>query len=402
MKGIRWWAPTATMLLLSLLSYVDRNVLALLAPAILRETRLSAQSYGWIISAFSFAYLAGNPIWGRLLDRFGVRAGLTVAAAFWSGASVAHAFASGAGAFAAARAALGFGEGATFPGGLRTATQTLSPDQHGRGLAIAYSGGSLGAIVTPIVVTPIALRYGWRGAFVFTGILGVVWLALWALVSRDSRLAPREREDAAQPPRLGDPRLWGFMAAYALGALPLGFVLYAAPLHLARGLGYDQATIGHVMWIPPLGWEVGYFYWGWVIDRARRTGAIRTAFFAKLFLGLAVLSLPLVSAAHTRSLFAFLALLFVAMFAAAGFVIGSLAEITGRQSIRHGAYLAGLGAGSWSGVMALVMPVFGWLFDRGAYPSAYAMAACAPVMGWLLWRILPDSGAPATARPEPC
>ena len=402
MKDIRWWVPTATMLLLSLLSYVDRNVLALLAPTILRETQMTAETYGWVISAFSFAYLVGNPVWGRLLDRFGVRSGLAAAAAFWTTASVAHAFAGGAAAFAAARAALGFGEGATFPGGLRTTTQTLRPDQRGRGLALAYSGGSLGANVTPLLITPIAIRHGWRGAFIFTGLLGAAWLALWALVSRDSRLTTKEPADAPTPPRLGDPRVWAFMAAYALGALPLGFVLYTAPLHLAFGLGCDQATIGHVMWIPPLGWEVGYFYWGWAIDRAQKRGAIPSVFFARIFLRLAVFSLPLAVAAHTSSLVALLVLLFAAMFVAAGFVIGSLAEITRRQSVRHGAYLAGLGAGSWSGVMVVVMPIFGRLVHRGEYSTAYAMAASAPVLGWLLWRVLPDSASSRAANPEPC
>src|SRR5215831_6509497 len=136
-----WWAPTGSMLLLSLLSYIDRQTLAVLSPSILRETGLNAESYGWVISAFSVAYLVGNPIWGRALDRFGVRAGLAVAAAFWACASVSHAFASTAGGFAIARAALGFGEGATFPGGLRTAMQTLRADQRARGVALAYSGG---------------------------------------------------------------------------------------------------------------------------------------------------------------------------------------------------------------------------------------------------------------------
>src|SRR5215831_15912453 len=164
------YLPSAAMMLVSLISYIDRSTLALLAPTILRETNLSGEQYGWIVSAFSFAYMLSNPLWGRILDRAGLRRGMTWAVAFWTAASAAHAFAAGFWSFGAARAALGFGEGATFPGGLRAVVQTLPPEARGRGLAIAYSGGSLGAMITPLIVTPIYLWWGWRAAFWFTGL----------------------------------------------------------------------------------------------------------------------------------------------------------------------------------------------------------------------------------------
>jgi ACS family hexuronate transporter-like MFS transporter len=386
LRGARWWMPTAAMTLLSFLSYVDRNVLALLSQTILKEVGLSAEQYGWIISAFSAAYLVGNPAWGRLLDRYGVRAGLAVAVALWTCASVSHAFAATAVTFALARAALGFGEGATFPGGLRTATQTLRPDQRARGVALAYSGGSLGAVLTPLVVTPIALRYGWRGAFFCTGLFGAIWLTIWAFVSRDERLKPvaDERADAANTPRLLDPPVWGFMAAYAFGGLPLGFVLYGAPLYLGRHLGFDQAALGRVLWIPPLGWEVGYFFWGWVIDRTAEHDAAASPIFGRLYMLLAVLALPLAATPLVVAHAAVLGLMFLAMFVSAGFVIVSLAQTTRHHAGRHGAYLAGLGAGSWSGLMTLVMPIFGRLFDRGAFQTAFCIAALAPPIGWLI------------------
>jgi MFS transporter, ACS family, hexuronate transporter len=384
LRAAKWWMPTAAMTLLSFLSYVDRNVLALLSQTILKDVGLTAEQYGWIISAFSAAYLVGNPAWGRLLDRYGVRAGLAVAVALWTCASVSHAFAATAVTFALARAALGFGEGATFPGGLRTATQTLRPDQRARGVALAYSGGSLGAVLTPLIVTPIALRWGWRGAFFCTGLFGVIWLAVWALVSRDDRLKVVPGAQATNTPRLADPGVWGFMAAYAFGGLPLGFVLYGAPLYLGRHLGFDQAALGRVLWIPPLGWEVGYFFWGWVVDRTAHRVTANDPIFGRLFLVLAVLAVPLALTPLVDEHAAVLGLLFLAMFVSAGFVIVSLAETTRRHAGHHGAYLAGLGAGSWSGLVALSMPVFGRLFDRGEFGTAFAIAAAAPPIGWLI------------------
>jgi ACS family hexuronate transporter-like MFS transporter len=249
-------------------------------------------------------------------------------------------------------------------------------------------------VITPLLVTPIALAWGWRAAFRVTGLFGAAWLLLWGIVSRDARLdraAPRLDAAAdgfdANTPRLTDPSIQGFMLAYAFGGLPLGFVLYGAPIHHGRGLGCDQATLGHWLWLPPLGWEVGYFFWGWIVDRAAAAGRTGPAFFRRLFPWLALLGAPLAAAGVVRSLAIVLALLFLGMFASAGFVIVSLAEVTHRHSTRHGAYLAGLGAGSWSGLMTLAMLVFAPLLDRKAYPAAYALASASFAVAWLGWSL---------------
>src|SRR5437764_1263890 len=291
-RPISRWIPAASMLLVSLISYIDRTTLALLAPTILKETHLSGEQYGWIISAFSIAYMVSNPLWGWILDRAGLRRGMTMAVACWTAASMAHAFASGFWSFGAARAALGFGEGATFPGGLRAVVQTLPTEQRGRGLAVAYSGGSLGAVMTPLIVTPIFLRWGWRGAFWFTGVIGLAWLAAWAVVARrpDIRKRPAAIAAGSPGPHLRDRRLWAFMCAYALCALPLGFVLYSASLYLAHPLGFSQKFIGKVLWIPPLGWEVGYFVWGWLSDRALRRGRPRLQSLGRMLTACLVLN----------------------------------------------------------------------------------------------------------------
>src|SRR6266568_2865591 len=205
------WAPTTSMLLVSLISYIDRNTLALLIPTIMKETHLSAEQYGFIVSAFSVAYMISNPLWGSLLDRLGLRLGMLLAVSFWTAASMSHALAAGFLSFAIARTALGFGEGATFPGGLRAVTQTLRPTEQARGIAVAYSGGSLGAIVTPLIVTPIFLRWGWRPAFLFTGAIGLAWLILWFFVSRRADVLDwKPAKGAAKStsaPRFTDPRV---------------------------------------------------------------------------------------------------------------------------------------------------------------------------------------------------
>jgi len=385
------------MLLVSVISYIDRQTLALLSPTILRETHLSGEQYGFIISGFSIAYMLSNPIWGRILDRIGVRSGMMMSVAAWTAASAAHAMSSGFASFAAARIALGCGEGATFPGGLRTVTQTLKPMERGRGVAVAYSGGSLGAIITPLIITPIALQWGWRAAFVFTGLIGAGWLVLWWLISR--RIGATQEAAAIQMsiPRWTDTHLWSFIVAYAFGGLPLGFVLYEAANYLAQSRGRTQAFIGMVLWIPPLGWEIGYFFWGWLSDRSLRAGTPAVVAARRLLGVCMLLSLPLIGVTYLPAIWMVMAGLFLAMFAVSGFVIVSVAYAIEVYSTAHSGFIAGVGAGSWSAAVALMMPIFGRLFDRRDHQNAFVIAALFPVAGYLGWLWL-SSRRPASIR----
>ena len=388
-RGIALWAPTVSMLLVSLISYIDRNTLALLAPTILKETHLSAEQYGFIISGFSIAYMIGNPVWGRLLDRFGVRQGMFAGVLSWTLASVSHAFAGGFWGFGAARVALGFCEGATFPGALRTVVQTLPPLKRARGIAVSYSGGSLGAVVTPIIVTPIALKWGWRAAFLFTGLIGFSWLVLWFFLSRrpDLRHIRHEPDQAESPdaPRWRDPRVWSFMLAYAFGALPLGFVIYGAAIFLNQALGQSQATIGKVLWIPPLGWEIGYFFWGWLCDRETQASGSRLRAIRRLLAVIVIAGVPLACVPWVSTFWLVMLELFLAMFVGAGFLILSVAYAVHVYSSSHSGLIAGLGAGAWSALVALLMPVFGRLFDMQRFDLAFLLAAACPVLGYLIW-----------------
>jgi len=378
------------MMLVSLISYIDRNTLALLAPTILKETGLSAEQYGWIISAFSVAYMIGNPLWGRALDRVGLRKGMAAAVGFWTLASVSHAFAGGFWSFAIARSALGFGEGATFPGALRTVVQTLDARLRSRGIAVAYGGGSLGAVLTPIIVTPIAAWFGWRGAFWFTGVVGALWLTCWFFVSRrkDIQRPIHIEEAVADQPDFRDGRLWSFMLLYALGGLPLAFVLYTSSLYLGRAMGLPQTTIGTLLWIPPLGWELGYFFWGWCADRSGLRGGAPVGAFRKYFTLLMVLSIPLAFTTQATGVVMVMFMMFFAMFIAGGFVILSVAYGTNTYSTKDAGFLAGLSVAAWSAAVALLMPFFGRMFDQQNYNAAFALAAACPVLGWIVWNLL--------------
>lgn len=378
------------MMLVSLISYIDRNTLALLAPTMLGELHLTGEQYGYVVSGFSIAYTVANLIWGRWIDRFGLPIAMTAAVGFWSLASASHALTAGFVTLFAARTALGFGEGATFPGGLRTVVQTLPPHQRARGVAVSFSGGALGALITPLIMTPVFHSFGWRGAFWFTGIIGLCWITMWQVLCRrpDLRKLP-EAEGAAPPakPDWRDARFWSYAIIYACGSAPLGLVLYYAPLYL-KVLGKTQLELGSLLWIPPLGWEIGYYVWGWLTDRTIASAGFTTAAYRKLFAVLVVLSLPLALVPYIASFPLAMALLCFAMFIASGFIIGTISYATSTFGAANSAFLAGLGAGAWSALVALIMPVAGRLFDQHNYPAAFLLAAVAPLPGGLIWAFL--------------
>src|SRR5271154_6050857 len=194
--GWRMWVPVFVVMTASCLSYIDRQALAVISPMILKDTGLSAASYAEAISVFSVVYMIANPLWGSLIDYMGLRVGMLLAVGVWTLASASHAWVVGFLGFALARGLLGFGEGATFPGGLRTAADSLPRERQSRGMAISYSGASIGAILAPLMITPIALRFGWRAAFLFTGALGALWLIVWWFVARPPLVRAVERKTA--------------------------------------------------------------------------------------------------------------------------------------------------------------------------------------------------------------
>ncbi len=380
--GLRMWVPVLVMMTCSWLSYIDRQALAVISPMVLKDTGLTAGDYADAVSAFSIAYMIGNPLWGSLLDFVGLRLGMLIAVGIWTLASASHAWMTGLLGFAAARALLGFGEGATFPGGLRTAADSLPLSKQSRGMGISYSGASVGAIVAPLIVTPIALRYGWRSAFIATGLLGVAWLVVWWFVARAPLLPPVARKTGRITwPDMRERRFWLLVVNFGLGGAALGPTLYLSPLYLNRVMGLSQAKLGKILWIPAVIWECGYYFWGWVGDRFVRENPRPT----RLYLVLTVLALAPALLTQVDSWPVVLAFFSWAMFIAVGFIVMSLH--LGARAYRRDqtGMVAGVGSGAWSAVVAILLPIYGRWFDHQWYAAIFISLSVIPIFGTALW-----------------
>jgi MFS transporter, ACS family, hexuronate transporter len=380
--GWRMWVPVFLIMSCSCLSYIDRQAIAVISPMILRDTGLSAGSYSDAISVFSIVYMLANPLWGSLLDYVGLRIGMLAAVGIWTLASASHAWVGGFAGFAAARALLGFGEGATFPGGLRTAAESLPFERQSRGMGISYSGASLGSIFAPLVITPIALAWGWRAAFGVTGALGVAWLAIWWVIARPPLLRPVEHKRLRlRWPTVFERRFWLLVVGMGLGGAALGPTLYLCPIYLNRVLGLTQAQLGRILWIPAVCWEVGYYFWGWVADRYVRDDPRPV----RLYILFAVLALPLSLVTKTSSWIVALALFSWAMFTAVSFIVTSLHLGARAYPREQTGMVAGIGSGAWSAVVAILLPIYGRWFDHERYTLSFIALSLIPVLGTTLW-----------------
>jgi ACS family hexuronate transporter-like MFS transporter len=179
-------------------------------------------------------------------------------------------------------------------------------------------------------------------------------------------------------------RFWALVSAYAVGAFALGPILYLAPLYLNRALGVSQSELGTLLWIPPLGWEVGYFFWGWASDKWVAQTEYPLGFYSLL----TVLGLPLAAVTLTESAIGASLLFFWAMFVTAGFIVIGLRSGARMYPEGQTSLVAGMAAGSWSALVAVLLPVLGGWFDQKLYAQTFVVVAGMPVLGTFAWWLL--------------
>jgi ACS family hexuronate transporter-like MFS transporter len=173
------WRIVVLLFFATTINYIDRQVIGILKPFIANDLNWSEDDYGYIVTAFQIAYALGLVITGRYLDKVGTRMGYIWAVVVWSIAGIAHAAAIGVYSFAMARAALGIGESANFPAAVKTVAEWFPKKERAFATGLFNSGSTIGAIIAPVIVSAITLAFGWRWAFIVTGLFGFIWIGFW-------------------------------------------------------------------------------------------------------------------------------------------------------------------------------------------------------------------------------
>jgi len=394
----KWWLAVV-LFLATVLTYLDRQTISLCGSMIAKEFQLSNEQFGQLLAAFRWAYAFTHIAAGYLADRVAIRFVYALAVGVWSAAGAAAAVVSGARQLALTRAVLGAGEAFNWPCATRIVANILPPEDRGLASGIFNSGAAVGSLIAPLIITPIAIRYGWRWAFFIIGAVGIFWIILWLASTRRGTPAysavgagpsARQHETAdtvsASSGQRGAGRVFWHPAFWALVTVAITvnpcwyFLNEWIPkyMHDQRGMGYVAAGLVTVPIF--LGADLGNLLSGGLIKLlTMRDWSLRRARGFTLTLA-ASLIVPVVLIGQAKS-----APVAIALLALAGLGITSIiANYTACQqdlSFANVGIVAGVLGMSSNVFSALVNPLIGRYVDRtGNYALIFALMAILPAM----------------------
>ena len=297
--SLRWWIG-GILFASTVINYIDRQTLSLLAPYLKVQYRWTNSDYATILIAFRVAYSLGQAVFGRLLDRIGTRRGLTITVAWYSLVSMLTALSQGLFSFATFRFLLGAGESANWPAATKAVSEWFPKKERALATALFDSGSSIGGAIAPFLVLPIYFRWGWRPAFMIPGLLGFLWLIAWRwlyqLPEKHDRISSAELQyitlDKSEDNNasrkislrwfdlLRFPQTWGVIVSRLFTDPVWFFVTDWFPIYLvAKGIELKTGLIA--VWIPFIAADLGNFFGGalsgYLIKRGWSVGAARKA-----------------------------------------------------------------------------------------------------------------------------
>ncbi len=280
-KKLRW-IIAGLIFVNTVFNYVDRQTLSVLAPQITKDLQINNIEYGYIVQAFLMAYTAMFIFAGLLIDRWGVKLVYGAATAWWSIAEILHALVHSSIGLGVSRFLLGIGESFNFIAATAVASEWYPPKERALLNGLANAAAVTGAIITPPLVVWLALQWGWRAAFVVTGLFGFVWLAGWLVLYHLPEKHPwitKEELTVIQAVTPGsatpeNPKakwldlvkgraVWGLILARLFSDPVWWFYLFWLPKYLTESRGMSMTQMSAVVWVPYLASDFGSIVGGW-------------------------------------------------------------------------------------------------------------------------------------------
>ena len=365
--NLRWWIG-GLLFLSTIINYIDRQTLSLLAPFLKQDYHWTNTDYANLLIGFRVGYSIGQTVLGRLVDRIGTRRGLSITVFLYSIISVATSLARGFYSFAAFRCLLGTTESANWPGATKAVSEWFPKRERGLATALFDSGSSVGGAIAPFIILGVYFRWGWRLSFILPGLLGFLWLFLWRKMYYTPQEHPRisqqelqmilaDSSDTAQVTTgksqqpwqalLKLPQTWGTIIAKTFTDPVWFFVTDWFPVYLvAKGIPLKSGLIA--VWIPFIAADFGNFFGGGVsgflVKRGWSLGSARKSMV--IFGGIGVLLL--IPTLFTVKLYLITLLFALSTFAYASFsTIANVlpSDLFFSQSVATVSGMSGTGAG---------------------------------------------------------
>jgi len=397
------WRIAILLAVITTINYIDRSVFGVVAPMIREQFGIGDADYGLITSGFLLAYGIGQLISGPLIDRLGTKRAFSLAAVFWSVATIMHALGRGIWSFFALRVLLGLAEAANFPAASKAVAQWFPANERSTAVAIFMLGAGLGAIITPPLTVWTIQTLGWQWAFIIPGSLGLVWVFLWQrwyhLPETHPTIEPAEKalileqrsnqqSQGSWTTLLNYREFWGILIARVVSDFPFYFFLFWLPQYLIDVRGFDLRAIAMFAWLPWVAADLGALTGGSLssalvtrghtINRARKT---------VIWLGAVLVALAVIPAYYTASSALALALICFGLFAiqvkgSVFFTLPTDLFPADRVATVWGVFGAvGSLGGSLLGLLA------GYLIQEAGYESVFLMIASLHLISALLLQI---------------
>lgn len=376
------------------INYMDRQVISILKPTLERSIGMTEVNYGYIVDAFQIAYAIGLLAAGRLVDRIGTRIGYMVIMAVWSLSAMGHALANTVLQFGTARFSLGIGESGNFPAAIKTVAEWFPRSERSLATGIFNSGANLGAILAPLIVPWVTIRYGWHAAFLVTGGFSALWILWWyskyrkpidhpTLTGAELRYIYKEAATEMGPSApwrslLGYRQTWAFSAAKFLTDPVWWFYLFWLPSYFSARFHLNLSHLGLPLIIVYSASSVGSIGGGWLPKPFRRIGfSIANARLAAM-LTCACLVVPIFMTNYLESEWAAIGLLSLAAAAHQGWsanLLTTTSDMFPRSAVGS---VTGIGSMAGSAGAALLATYAGHILQlTHSYASLFAIAAAA-------------------------
>jgi ACS family hexuronate transporter-like MFS transporter len=382
-SSVRSWLILCVLFLLTVIMFIARQALSVMAPVLRPFFHLSNTAYGRIVSALGFGMMTGEFPMGCLMDRLGARIGLAAAICWWSTATGSFALAGSGISLGLSQFWKGTGEGAAYSGGVKTVTRLFEKKDRTLAIGIFNGGSVIGATLAVPVIVYLLQHYGFRVAFLLPAIAGFLWIPTWWLMyGREAKTSAY----FAQPPvsvreLLGNSSAWAVMLCRFFIGPVMQFYWYWTPSYLYSARHMTMAQIGFIAWIPFLMGDVGGIAGGWAAGVLLRRGLSVHDTRRLLMYGSALICLLSFAVPYLHGIVPVMTMLSVAIAAdnfLSAHMFAAATDLFPDHQVGRAAGLMGV-AGGLSGMLFPLLT--GVLVDRVSYTPVFALIALMPLVG---------------------